>query len=299
MDTALSDLSYEMNMEFMEFIENIYKENTIKIVDIFQAFTALNEHYINHDKFYVDKLEQRCLDLISTSINNDDAKQSIEIYIKRSIDHYLGLYGITLNSDALDIFEYSDFLNALVYLYSVDIPTAEEMLFTIENDNDNIERFVTLISQFTTVGESYVYDYIKEISDDWFDHIYTFYKAKIHRGLEDINNMDVLKVQPLVEVTSNFMTTYSVKDVLYFGYEPYYFDSCLDKLYANLNRYLNDYDSIALEIVAANYLSSDRPITGEEKLLELINFKALNIEYHQAMNYVVPRVLDYLALIKG
>jgi len=25
-----------MNMEFMEFIENIYKENTIKIVDIFQ-----------------------------------------------------------------------------------------------------------------------------------------------------------------------------------------------------------------------------------------------------------------------
>ena len=78
MDTALSDLSYEMNMEFMEFIENIYKENTIKIVDIFQAFTALNEHYINHDKFYVDKLEQRCLDLISTSVNNDDAKQSIE-----------------------------------------------------------------------------------------------------------------------------------------------------------------------------------------------------------------------------
>ena len=111
--------------------------------------------------------------------------------------------------------------------------------------------------------------------------------------------MDVLKVQPLVEVTSNFMTTYSVKDVLYFGYEPYYFDSCLDKLYANLNRYLNDYDSISLEIVAANYLSSDRPITGEEKLLELVNFKALNIEYHQAMNYVVPRVLDYLALIKG
>ena len=121
MDTALSDLSYEMNMEFMEFIENIYKENTIKIVDIFQAFTALNEHYINHDKFYVDKLEQRCLDLISTSVNNDDAKQSIEIYIKRSIDHYLGLYGITLNNSELDIFEYSDFLNALVYLYNVDI----------------------------------------------------------------------------------------------------------------------------------------------------------------------------------
>lgn len=300
MDTALSDLSYEMNMEFMEFIENIYKENTVKIVDIFQAFTALNEHYINHDKFYVDKLEQRCLDLISTSTSNDDAKNNIEIYIKRSIDHYLGLYGITLNNSELDIFEYSDFLNALVYLYNVDIPTAEELLYTIENDNDNIERFVTMISQFTTVGESYVYDYIKEISDDWFGHLYVFYKAKIHRGLEDINNQDVLKVQPLVEVTSNFMTTYSVKDVLYFGYEPYYLDSYLDTLYANLDRYLNDFDSIALEIVAANYLSSDRPITGEETLLDIINFKGLkNIEYHQAMNYVVPRILDYLALIKG
>nr|DAX15896.1 MAG TPA: hypothetical protein [Caudoviricetes sp.] len=300
MDTALSDLSYEMNMEFMEFIEDIYKENTVKIVDIFQAFTALNEHYINHDKFYVDKLEQRCLDLISTSTSNDDAKNNIEIYIKRSIDHYLGLYGITLNNSELDIFEYSDFLNALVYLYNVDIPTAEELLYTIENDNDNIERFVTMISQFTTVGESYVYDYINEISDDWFGHLYVFYKAKIHRGLEDINNQDVLKVQPLVDVTSNFMTTYSVKDVLYFGYEPYYLDSYLDTLYANLDRYLNDFDSIALEIVAANYLSSDRPITGEETLLDIINFKGLkNIEYHQAMNYVVPRILDYLALIKG
>ena len=157
-----------------------------------------------------------------------------------------------------------------------------------------------MISQFTTVSESYVYDYVNEISDDWFEHLYVFYKAKIHRGLEDINNQDVLKVQPLVEVTSNFMTTYSVKDVLYFGYEPYYLDSYLDTLYANLDRYLNDFDSIALEIVAANYLSSDRPITGEETLLDIINFKGLkNIEYHQAMNYVVPRILDYLALIKG
>lgn len=300
MDTTLSDLSYEMNMEFMEFIENIYKENTVKIVDIFQAFAGLNEHYINHDKFYIDKLEQRCLDIISTSLNNDDAKTGIEIYIKRSIDHYLSLYGITINSSELDIFEYSDFLNALLYLYNVDIPTAEEMLFTIENDNDNIERFVNLVSQFTTVGESYVYDYVSEISDDWFDHLYVFYKAKIHRGLEDVNNQDVLKVQPLIEVTSNFMTTYAVKDVLYFGYEPYYFDSYLDKLYSNIDRYLNDYDSIALEIVAANFLSTDRPITGEETLLETINFKSLKgIEYHQAMNYVVPRVLDYLTLVKG
>lgn len=301
MSVPLEDLAYEMNIEMMEFLENVYGDDTYKIVDIYQAFAALNDHYINHDKFYIDKLEQRCLDLISTSTSNEDGRNNMEIYMKRAMDHYLSKYGITLDNSSTDIFTYSDILNALVYLYQVDLPTAEEFLVTVESDDiDNIERFVSLISQFTVTGESYIMDAVQDIGDMWFDHVRLFYRARIHRGNEEVNPNDVTKVQPLVNITSNFMATYVVKDTLYFGYEPYTFDSYLDTLYKNLDRYGNEYDSIALEIVAANYLSTDRPITGEDTLVEVINFKALSgIEYYQAMNYVVPKVLDYMSKIKG
>ena len=88
METELQDLKYQIGLELLEFLENVYQSDTITIISIYNSLAELNEHYINHDKFYLDKLEQRCLDIIATSTSNEDAKLNMEIYMKRALDHY-------------------------------------------------------------------------------------------------------------------------------------------------------------------------------------------------------------------
>lgn len=296
----LEDLKYNIGLELLEFLENVYQSDTIKIVSIFNSLAELNEHYINHDKFYLDKLEQRCLDIIATSTSNEDGKLNMEIYIKRALDHYLSVYGIELHTEDTDIYSYSDIMQALVYLYQVDIPTATEYLPIVEADDiDNIERFTDLLSEYTIMGKSYLYDIVKDVSDDWFEHTRLFYKSMIHRGIEDVNTDDIAKVQPLVDISPKFMSTYAVRDTLYYGYIEYHLDSMLDELYTRLNVHGDDYDLIAMEIVAANYLSTDRPIQDETTLLDTINFKSLAIDYADSLRFVVPNVLEYMNLIKG
>ena len=294
------DLTYQPVIELMEFLEDTYKDNTIKILNIFQDLDGLNKIYHNHNKIFLEKIEQRLLDIIYDSSTTENAVNGIETYLKRSIDYYLTLYYIELDTKELTLYELGTILHSLLVIESLDIPSTEELLTTIENDViDNTERFVELITNYSDLSSSYLYERVKQVDDKWFDGMSIYCRSKIHRGIEEVNNDDILKIQPLLEIDSVFNSTYIIRDMLYYGYKDLTFDDMLDKLYDFINRWEDDYKAIAMEIVATNYISKDRPIKDESSLTKVINFKAFdNVEYNTAMTYIVPLVVDYLKEIR-
>lgn len=296
------NLLYTPSIELMNFLEEAYQDNTIKILNIFQDFEELNSIYHNRNKFHNEKLEQRLLDIITMSNTTDDAMAGIEIYVNRAVDEYLKRYNIELDyeNNNITLFESGKILNAILTLYKVDIAVAKEILVTIDNDLvENDERFANLISGYTDIPESRVFDLIKEVDDNWFTFMGSYYRALIRRGYEQINNSDIEKIQPLVDVDTNFSTTKVVTDILYYGSTEYNFEDQLDELYFLIGKYQNDYYSIALEIVATNYLSKDRPLTTQEQMLNIINFKSLDIDYKAVLSNIVPMCIELMSKIKG
>ena len=295
------ELLYTPSIELMNFLEEVYKDNTIKILNIFQDFAELNNIYHNRNKFYNEKLEQRLLDIITVSNTNDDAVAGIELYINRAIDEYLKRYNIELyNITDISVFESGKILNGLATLFKVDIPVAQELLLTIDNDLiENEERFSNILASYTDMSESRIYELIKEVDDEWFKSMGKYYRALVRRGYEQVNNYDIEKLQPLVAVDSNFSTTKIATDVLYYGYTEYLFDDVLDDLYFTLNKYQDDSYSMALEIVATNYLSKDKPLSTQDQILNIINFKSLDVDYKLVLSSVIPLCIELMNKIKG
>lgn len=294
------ELTYTPSIELMEFLEDTYKDNTIKILNIFQDLDGLNKIYHNHNKIFLEKMEQRLLDIIYDSPTTENAVNGIEIYLKRSIDYYLTLYYIELDTKELSLYDLGNILHSLLVIQSLDIPATEELLNIIENNViDNIERFVELISSYIDISSSYLFERVKQVDDMWFDSMSIYCRSKIHRGIDEVNNDDIIKIQPLLENDNVFNSTYIVRDMLYYGYKDLTFDSMLDKLYDFINRWGDNYKLVAMEIFATNFISKDKPIRDKESLVKNINFKAFdNIEYNQAMTYIVPLVTDYIKEIR-
>ena len=96
------------------------------------------------------------------------------------------------------------------------------------------------------------------------------------------------------------ISTRIVSDTLYYGKKDFTLDDYLDTLYVTLDSYNQDTLAIALEIVAANYLSSDRPIRSQTDLSNIINFRGLkNLEYPRSEDEIVPLVMTIMGKIKG
>ena len=141
---------------------------------------------------------------------------------------------------------------------------------------------------------------IGNVSEEWFDYIRSYFRAKLHRGVEEINNDDILAIKPLLLVDKRFVTTYVVQDLLYYGQAVFNFDTYLDRLYDSIDSYATDIEPIALEIAAVNFLSADKPIKDLSTLTTFINFRALtNFTYKDALDILAPKVLEYIEAIKG
>lgn len=292
------DQEFVMDVELESYIVSVYDDNAYKVFNIFNHLAGLNAIYHNRDKIFLEKLEHKLLTIIATTTTVEDTKDLIDNYIIGSIKAYLQHYHIFITPDAT-LYQLEDLLDSILTLYMLDLPSTDEAVEAIADDLlDNKEKLTYLLSLYSTYNDIDVFDILLQVDDELFDHLLGYFKAKLHRGAEQLNEVDILKVRPLVEVDPKFSSTRVVRDILYYGYHAYTFDQYLDTLYSTIGTY-NDHTSIAFEIVATNYLSKDRPISSEDDLLKIINFQALDhIDYDYALNEIVPLVLDLMLKIK-
>lgn len=301
MNLEIEDELYEISPELIDFLQNEYQDNAIRIVNIFNHLSKLNDIFHNRYKIFLDKLDTRLVSLIVDSTTTTSAVEDIEIYLKRAIDAYLRRYYIYIDLDMVTPYDLEELLGGLETLFYLDIPTSEELIVTIENDlENNVEKMAFILSEYTNLTNSFLFDIIDNVDDVWFTNMSMFYRAKLHRGYEEVNTEDLTKIGPLLQLDNNFTSSTIIKEVLYYGFTVFNFNQYVDTLYRNIRLCLDDVDGIVLEIVATNYLSSDQPITTVTQLEELINFKALDhIDYKTASRTVIPKVIEYIEQLKG
>lgn len=298
---STDDTLYRMNDELVKFVNEKYGDVAPRIFNIYQHLYQLNQNYHNDRKFFIEKLEQRVLDLIATSEDDDLAKERLEIYTKRALYNYFLRYGIELNIEEMTIYELDDLLEGYTALYNLDIPSCEDLLIDLGNDTvDGVERLTRVLANYSPLSESIIYDRLAQVGDHFFQHIVSYLQAKIYRGVEEYNQQDINLVLPLIRAEHGMISTRIVSDTLYYGKKDFTLDDYLDTLYVTLDSYNQDTLAIALEIVAANYLSSDRPIRSQTDLSNIINFRGLkNLEYPRSEDEIVPLVMTIMGKIKG
>lgn len=300
-DLQTNDITYQLDESLYMFLSNIYNDNTIRWVNIFQHLSNLNSIRHNKNVIFLEKLEERMLDIIRSSTDTESIPMELEIYMKRSIEHYLNFYGISINLDVSTIYTLEELLSAYVSLFNLDLPSTEQVLEDLGDDTiDPIERFVNIVKNYFTYSEAELFDMLSSVDEEWFEHMRIYFTAKIRRGMENINQNDIEKVLPLLKVDKRFSITHIVQDTLYYGYASFNFDTALDALYTSIDAYEKDVDMIALEIVATNYLSYDKPIRDLETLEKNINLVGLaHFTYIEALDNITNKVLDLLDKIKG
>ena len=294
-------VDYPLENELYLYLENVYKDNTVRWVNIFQHLNGLNQIRHNKNIIFLEKIEERLIEIIKRTEDETSTPDELEIYMKRSIQNYLEFYNITIDITKCTFYQLEDFLSAYITIFNVDLPSTEDLLEQLGDETiDPIERFTSIVSQYATYRESEIFDMIGNVSEEWFDYIRSYFRAKLHRGVEEINNDDILAIKPLLLVDKRFVTTYVVQDLLYYGQAIFNFDTYLDKLYDNIDSYATDVEPIALEIAAVNFLSADKPIKDLSTLTTYINFRALtNFTYKDALDILAPKVLEYIEAIKG
>ena len=291
---------FEINEELLSFLTQAYPDTVARLTNVFQVFYSLNTIYHNQNKFYLEKLESRLLDLINTSSSIEEAKENIEIYIKRAIFNYLVRYGIQIHTEDMSVYDTIDFLEGYSFLYNIDIPSSQDLLDKISDDGiDSIERLTEAIDNYSILSESNIYNYIEEVNETFFTHMKEYLRAKVYRGIENVNLNDIDILSPLLKVNPLFTNTRIVSDSLYYGFKEFSLLENIDMLYSYINWYLEDTLGIAYEVAALNYLSSDKPIT-KDNITEIINFKSLDhIKYPESEDILVPKILEIINRIQG
>lgn len=291
---------FEINEELLSFLTQAYPDTVTRLTNVFQVFYSLNTIYHNQNKFYLEKLESRLLDLINTSSSIEEAKENIEIYIKRAIFNYLVRYGIQIHTEDMSVYDTIDFLEGYSFLYNIDIPSSQDLLDKISDDGiDAIERLTEAIDNYSILSESNIYNYIEEVNETFFTHMKEYLRAKVYRGIENVNLNDIDILSPLLKVNPLFTNTKIVSDSLYYGFKEFSLLENIDMLYSYINWYLEDTLGIAYEVAALNYLSSDKPIT-KDNITEIINFKSLDhIKYPESEDILVPKILEIINQIQG
>ena len=291
---------FEINEELLSFLTQAYPDTVARLTNVFQVFYSLNTIYHNQNKFYLEKLESRLLDLINTSSSIEEAKENIETYIKRAIFNYLVRYGIQIHTEDMSVYDTIDFLEGYSFLYNIDIPSSQDLLDKISDDGiDSIERLTEAIDNYSILSESNIYNYIEEVNETFFTHMKEYLRAKVYRGIENVNLNDIDILSPLLKVNPLFANTRIVSDSLYYGFKEFSLLENIDMLYSYINWYLEDTLGIAYEVAALNYLSSDKPIT-KDNITEVINFKSLDhIKYPESEDILVPKILEIINQIQG
>lgn len=291
---------YEVNEELYDFLSTSYPDTVARLLNVFSVFYSLNSIYHNQDKMYIEKLEQRLLDIIATSENTEAAKEELEVYIKRAIFNYLLRYGVEIHIEKMSVYEAIDFLEGYSNLYNLDLPSTQDLLDQIADDGiDGIERLTSAVHSYSILSESTVYDFIQKAGDTFFNHIREYLRAKLYRGVEDVNVVDIEKLTPLLKADAKFSSTRIVTDILYYGYQESSLDDMLDQLYNYINWYRDDTTGIAYEVVAINYLSTDKPL-NQNNIAQILNFKALDhLPYPESEDILVPKILEVMGLIQG
>ena len=294
------EVEYPLDTRLYDFLQNTYKDNTVRWVNIFQHLDGLNKIRHNKNVIFLDKVEERLLEIIIRTEDETSIPSELETYMLRSVQNYLEFYGITISLEHSNIYLVEDLLSAYVTIYNVDLPTTEDLSIQLGDSSiDPIERCVSILKDYFTYRESELYDMIEAVGEDWFEHLRVYFYAKIHRGIEQVNDEDIVAVRPLVLADRRFSATRAVQDTLYYGKSSYALETYLDKLYNDLDSYDNDMEAMAMEIVAANFLSYDQPIKDLSTLTEIINFKAIgNIPYKEALDNIAPRVLELIEAVK-
>lgn len=301
-DIKVEDNEFKLDESLYMLLENLYNDNTIRWVNIFKNLNSLNNVRHNRNVIFLEKLEERMLDIVREANDHVEAiPTELEIYIKRSIEHYLSFYGININLENCTIYTLEELLSAWSSLFDLDLASTEAALEELGDDSiDNIERFVAIVKNYFSYSEAELFDMIDSVDEEWFDHMRVYFQAKIHRGPEDINSNDIEAVLPLLKVDKRFSITRIVRDVLYYGKATANFDTYLDSLYSSIESYDKETDMIALEIVATNLLSYDKPIRDANTLESTVNLNGLtNFTYVETLDTIVPKVLDLLEKVKG
>ena len=249
------EVDYPLDTRLYEYLQNTYGENTIRWVNIFQHLDGLNKIRHNKNVIFLDKVEDRLLEIIARTEDDTSIPAELELYMLRSIQNYLEFYGITISLENSNIYLVEDLLSAYVTIYNVDLPTTEDLCIQLGDSTiDPIERCVSILKDYFTYRESELYDMIASVGEDWFEHLRVYFYAKLHRGIEQVNDEDIAAIRPLLLVDPKFSATRVVQDTLYYGKSSYALEVYLDKLYNDLDSYDNDIEAMAMEIVAANFL---------------------------------------------
>ena len=81
-------VDYPLENELYLYLENVYKDNTVRWVNIFQHLNGLNQIRHNKNIIFLEKIEERLIEIIKRTEDETSTPDELEIYMKRSIQNY-------------------------------------------------------------------------------------------------------------------------------------------------------------------------------------------------------------------
>lgn len=288
---------YRLNKDLHNYIVEVFEERSEVIFNIFNHFSSINAVYSLGLRYKLNALEDKLFDVLSTVEDTTDVKLYFEEYLRKLTVDFFKLLGVNIDYDRelLTLENIEEFLDSVITILYLDANTSAELLSELELDDiPGDEKLVSILTGYSTIQDDVLFKMILSVSDEFFNTLIIHFKAKIHRGIEDVNPEDLKKIEPLIVYSRDFGFCKFIKNGLYYGFVNFKFEDSLDNLYRVLDSYHGDVKNIAYEIFAVNFLSKDKPIKKGEDIEEYVNIKPMIENNYLATIDEIIKIYDML-----